>query len=153
MPPTAIWVQADPMVLPDMTDASGRTRRLVVGAGKDLNIYLADRDAMGKFNPSGNQNIYQELPKAMKHNFSRPIPAYFNGRLYYASTDDTLREFRFQHARLVPEPATHTTLKFSYPGAIAKHFGKWAAGCNCLGCGECRRLGYEERKPGSSLRV
>jgi outer membrane protein assembly factor BamB len=106
-----------PMVLPDMTDASGRTRRLVVGAGKDLNIYLADRDAMGKFNPSGNQNIYQELPKAMKHNFSRPIPAYFNGWLYYASTDDTLREFRFQHARLIPEPAAHTNLKFSYPGA------------------------------------
>jgi hypothetical protein len=105
-----------PMVLPDVRDASGHTRRLVVGAGKDLNIYLANRDAMGKFNPRGNQNIYQELPKAMKHSFSRPIPAYFNDRLYYASTDDTLREYRIQNARLVAEPVSQTALKFGYPG-------------------------------------
>jgi hypothetical protein len=105
-----------PMVLPDMTDASGRIRRLAVGAGKDLNIYLVNCDAMGKFNPRGNQNIYQELPHAMKHSFSRPIPAYFNGRLYYASTDDTLREYRLQNARLVAEPVSQTALKFGYPG-------------------------------------
>ncbi|HEY1949158.1 MAG TPA: PQQ-binding-like beta-propeller repeat protein [Bryobacteraceae bacterium] len=106
-----------PLVLPEMKDASGRTWRLVVGAGKDLNIYLANRVAMGKFNPRGNLDIYQELSQAMKHNFSRPIPAYFNGRLYYASTDDTLREFRFQNARLLPEPASHTASIFGYPGA------------------------------------
>ena len=106
-----------PMVLPDMRDASGKTRRLVVGAGKDLNIYLANRDAMGKFNPSSNRNIYQELPHVMQHNFSRPIPAYFNGRLYYASTDDTLREFRFRNARLIAEPVSRTALTFGYPGA------------------------------------
>jgi outer membrane protein assembly factor BamB len=106
-----------PLILPEMKDASGRIWRLVVGAGKDLNIYLANRNAMGKFNPRGNQNIYQELPQAMKHNFSRPIPAYFNGRLYYASTEDTLREFRFQNARLIAEPESQTTLKFVYPGA------------------------------------
>jgi outer membrane protein assembly factor BamB len=106
-----------PMVLPDMTDAAGRTRRLAVGAGKDLNIYLVDRNAMGKFDRDGNQNIYQEAPRAMKHNFSRPIPAYFSGRLYYASTEDTLREFRFQNARLVAEPVSQSALKFIYPGA------------------------------------
>ncbi|HEX4230857.1 MAG TPA: hypothetical protein VHZ07_19420 [Bryobacteraceae bacterium] len=105
-----------PMVLPDMTDASGRIQRLAVGAGKDLNIYLVNRDAMGKFNPHGNQNVYQELRKAMKHSFSRPIPAYFSGRLYYASTDDTLREYRLQNARLVAEPVSQTALKFGYPG-------------------------------------
>jgi outer membrane protein assembly factor BamB len=114
-----------PMVLPDMKDASGKTRRLVVGAGKDLNIYLADRDAMGKFNLGGNQNIYQELPQAMKNNFSRPIPgrtprpipAYFDGRIYYASTEDTLREYRFHNARLIAEPTSHTIFDFPYPGA------------------------------------
>lgn len=106
-----------PVVLPEMKDVSGKTWRLVIGAGKDLNIYLANRDAMGKFDPGGNQNIYQELPHAMKHNFSRPIPAYFNGGLYYASTEDTLREFRFQNARLIAEPVSETDLKFVYPGA------------------------------------
>jgi outer membrane protein assembly factor BamB len=105
-----------PVVLPDMTDASGHTRRLVVGAGKDLSIYLANREAMGKFDARGNQNIYQELPRVMKHRPRELSPAYFNGRLYYASTDDTLREFRFQNARLIAEPISQTTLKFPYPG-------------------------------------
>jgi outer membrane protein assembly factor BamB len=104
-----------PVVLPDMRDASGETRRLVVGAGKDLNIYLLSRDAMGKFNAREN-HVYQEVPHAMKHGFSRPIPAYFNGRLYYASTEDTLREYRLQNARLISEPASQTALKFGYPG-------------------------------------
>ena len=105
-----------PMVLPDTKDDSGKIRRLVVGAGKDLNIYLLNREAMGKFDSHVN-NVYQELPQAMKHNFSRPIPAYFDGRIYYASTDDTLREYRLQTARLIAEPASKTTLRFAYPGA------------------------------------
>ncbi|HEX5413532.1 MAG TPA: pyrrolo-quinoline quinone [Terriglobia bacterium] len=106
-----------PLVLPPMKDDSGKRRHLVVGAGKDLSIYIANRDNMGKFSPRGNQNIYQEVPHAMKHAFSRPIPAYFDGRLYYASTDDSLREYRFQNARLVGQPVSETALRFGYPGA------------------------------------
>lgn len=111
-----------PLVLPPMRDASGKTWHLAVGAGKDRNIYLVNRDDMGKFNSHGNQNIYQELPLVMKHSFPRPfcclrpIPAYFSGRIYYASTDDTLREYRLQSARLVVEPVSQTPLKFGYPG-------------------------------------
>lgn len=105
-----------PLVLPDMQDASGTTRRLVVGAGKDLSIYLLDRDKMGRFT-TGRNNIYQEVPKAMQHEYSRTIPAYFNGALYYASTDDTLRRYQFQNARLIPEPVSKTALTFIYPGA------------------------------------
>jgi outer membrane protein assembly factor BamB len=106
-----------PVVLPDMTDASGHLRRLVVGAGKDLSIYLADREAMGKFDARGNQNIYQELPHVMKHRPRELSPAYFNGRLYYASNEETLREFRFQNARLIAEPTSQTKMNFVYPGA------------------------------------
>lgn len=105
-----------PLVLPDMRDASGKLRRLVVGAGKDLNIYLLDRDAMGKFNPKAN-DIYQELPKAFQHQFARPIPAYFNGSLYYVTTEDPMRQYRFQDARLLPRPVSRTSLNFVYPGA------------------------------------
>ena len=106
-----------PMVLPDMKDAGGKTWRLAVGAGKDLSIYLVNRNAMGKFSKQGNQAVYQELPHILKHQYSRPIPAYYNGRLYYASTEDTLREFRFENARLITEPESHTSLTFVYPGA------------------------------------
>jgi len=106
-----------PMVLPDMKDATGKTWRLAVGAGKDLCIYVVNRDAMGRFSKLGNQAVYQELPHVMQHQYARPIPAFYNGRLYYASTEDTLREFRFENARLIAEPESHTSLTFVYPGA------------------------------------
>ena len=63
-----------PVVLPEMKDASGKPRRLVAAAAKDRNIYLLDRNAMGKFNPQGNQNIYQELRQALKGAVYRANP-------------------------------------------------------------------------------
>jgi len=107
-----------PVVLPDMTDASGKTRRLAVGSGKDRNIYLVNREAMGKFNPQGNQNIYQELPKALKGERFRGAPAYFDRRLYFGSVNDSMREFRFIDARLRAEPVSITAAQFGYPGAM-----------------------------------
>ncbi len=38
------------VLLPDMTDASGAVRHLMIGSGKDGNIYLLDRDNLGQFN-------------------------------------------------------------------------------------------------------
>ena len=107
-----------PVVLPPMYDAAGTIRRLVVGAGKDRNIYLLDRDAMGKFNPKGNQNIYQEIEKALKGVRYRGAPVYFDGGLYFGSVDDCIREFRFVNARLLPDPVSRTTTVFVYPGAM-----------------------------------
>src|ERR1700728_748677 len=107
-----------PVVLPEMKDASGNSRRLAVGIGKDRNIYLVNREAMGKFNPQGNQNIYQELPKALKGDRYRGAPVYFNGRLYGASVNDAILEFRLVNSRLVGEPVSRTTTKYAYPGAM-----------------------------------
>ena len=39
------------MIVPNFKDSSGVLHELVVGAGKDSNIYLANRTNMGKFNP------------------------------------------------------------------------------------------------------
>lgn len=102
------------LVLPDMKDASGRILHLAVGAGKDRNIYLVNRDHMGRFNPRNNNNIYQELPKALGgEEFA--MPAYFNGKLYYGAVNDHLRVFQFKEARLLPEPVSETITKFVYP--------------------------------------
>ena len=46
------------LVLPDQTDGAGTVWHLAVGAGKDGNLYLVNRDSMGKFS-SSNNNIYQ----------------------------------------------------------------------------------------------
>ena len=105
-----------PMVLPPMKDASGKTWRLAVGAGKDRNIYLVNREVMGKFSPKGNQEIYQEIYHGLGgREFASP--AYFDGRLYYGSVNDVIREFRFANARLVPKPVSRTATSFVYPGA------------------------------------
>jgi outer membrane protein assembly factor BamB len=107
-----------PVVLPDMTDAAGKTKHLAVGIGKDRNIYLVDRDAMGKFSPKGNDGIYQWIPQALKGERYRGAPVYFDGRLFAGSVNDAMVEFRFSQARIAAEPASRTATKFAYPGAM-----------------------------------
>jgi len=103
------------LVLPDMTDANGVTRHLVVGAGKDQTLYLADRDNMGKFNPQAD-SIYQEIPSGLPGGIFG-MPAYFNGRLYYGPSGHNLIAFQFSNAKLQTTPVSSTSAAFGYPGA------------------------------------
>ena len=105
------------VVLPDMVDASGTTRHLAVGAGKDSNIYLVDRDNLGKFIPgvSSNSYIYQELVGALPGGVWATA-AYFNGAIYYGPVGGALRRFTFSQARLDQVPAAMTSTVFGYPG-------------------------------------
>jgi len=102
------------LVLPDLNDSTGKARHLAVGAGKDGNIYLVDRDAMGGFNPNSN-NIYQQVSKAIAGVFS--MPAYFNNTLYYGAVGDKIKAFAIGQARLATAPSSLTSRKFPYPGA------------------------------------
>jgi outer membrane protein assembly factor BamB len=104
------------MLLPDMRDSAGRVRHLAVGAGKDANIYLVDRDHMGHFDPAGNSNIYQELVGGLPgQEFA--MPAYFNDTLYYGAVGSPIIALRFSQARLVAKPSSATATSFEYPGA------------------------------------
>jgi Abnormal spindle-like microcephaly-assoc'd, ASPM-SPD-2-Hydin/PQQ enzyme repeat len=104
------------MVLPDLTDALGRTQHLAVGAGKDGVLYLVNRDNMGKFNANNNDAIYQGLPGALAGpEFS--MPAYFNNKIYYGAVNDSIRAFAFVAAKLLATPASQTSHIFPYPGA------------------------------------
>jgi len=88
------------LLLPDQTDANGGVHHLVVGAGKDGNIYLADRDNMGKFNAATNpedSNVYQQITGQLSGVFSSP--AYFNGTLYYGSVGSPLKAFAMVDAK------------------------------------------------------
>jgi PQQ enzyme-like repeat protein len=103
------------MVLPDLTDSSGGTRHLAVGAGKDAHIYVVDRDSMGKFSPNAN-NIYQDLQGALAGAVFAS-PAYFNNTLYYGAVGDTIKAFAISNAQVASTPASHTSNSFPYPGA------------------------------------
>jgi hypothetical protein len=103
------------LVLPDLTDGAGHTAHLAVGAGKDSNIYLVNRDAMGKFNTNSN-NVYQELAGALPGGvFS--MPAYFNSTVYYGAVSNPIKAFTIANAKLSTAPAFQTSNTFPYPGA------------------------------------
>jgi hypothetical protein len=103
------------LVLPDLNDSTGKARHLAVGAGKDGNIYLVDRDAMGGFNPNSN-NIYQQVSGALSGGvFS--MPAYFNNTLYYGAVGDRVKAFAINQARLATTPGSRSSHSFPYPGA------------------------------------
>jgi hypothetical protein len=104
------------MLLPDLTDAGGATRHLAVGAGKDTNLYVVDRDNMGKFSPSSNSAIYQEVPGGL----GGPVfsmPAFFNNTVYYAAVGDHLRAFPVTQARLATASTAQSANTFGFPGA------------------------------------
>lgn len=103
------------LVLPDVTDSRGQTHQLAVGAGKDRVIYVVDRNAMGKFNPSAD-NIYQEIPGAFTDAvFSKP--AYFNNTVYYGAVGNTIKAFPISNAKLAATESSKTGNAFPYPGA------------------------------------
>jgi hypothetical protein len=103
------------LVLPDLTDGSGNTVHLAVGAGKDSNLYVVNRDSMGKFN-SSNSTIYQELPGQLPGGVFA-MPAYFNGTVYYGSVGNPIQAFTITNAKLSTSATAHTATNFGYPGA------------------------------------
>jgi hypothetical protein len=104
------------MVLPDLNDGAGRTVHLAVGAGKDGNLYVVNRDAMGKFNPNSNSGVYQQLSGALPGGVFA-MPAYFNNTVYYGSVGSPIQAFPITNAMLSTSATAHTANSFGYPGA------------------------------------
>jgi hypothetical protein len=104
-----------PLLLPDLTDATGTTRHLAVGSGKDAIIYVLDRDNMGKFN-AAQDNIYQQIGGQLAGGVWAK-PSYFNGTVYYGAVGDTLKAFPVTNAKLATTPASQSSTQFPYPGA------------------------------------
>jgi hypothetical protein len=111
-----------PMVL-DIVDSRGITHHLLSEAGKDSNLYLLDRDNLGKFH-SSNQ-IYQELNGIFPGGVWSS-PAYFNGSIYQGGGPEggarPLLQLKFDFTNpnkplLKSTPASSTALQFGYPGA------------------------------------
>jgi hypothetical protein len=103
------------MLLPDLTDSTNTVRHLVIGAGKDGNIYLVNRDSMGKFNPAGNSQIWQQVSGVLPSGIWS-TPAYFNGTVYYGDSGGTLKAFTISGAKLVATPQSQSATQFAYPG-------------------------------------
>lgn len=105
------------MVLPDLTNGTGQPMHLAVGAGKDGNLYVVNRDSMGKFNASNNNgNVYQLLAGALP-GAVYSAPAYFNNTVYYGSVGSPIQAFKITNAKLSASATAQTGNSFGYPGA------------------------------------
>ena len=103
------------MVLPDLNYGTAGTLNLAVGAGKDGNLYVVNRNNMGKWNANSN-NVYQELAGAVS-NGVWGVPAYFNSTVYYCDQGSTLKSFSISNGKLATTPV-HTGASFTYPGVL-----------------------------------
>ena len=100
-----------PLLLPDQ---SVGPRHLLVSAGKGQTVYLIDRDNMGQFNTSNNNQIVQSFC-CLGSLFG--TPAYFENTVYFLGAGDVLRAFSLSNGKLVTPPASHSTTAFGFPGA------------------------------------
>jgi hypothetical protein len=103
------------LLLPNLKDSSNNIWQLAAGAGKDGNLYLVNRNAMGKFNPNTN-NIYQELAGVLPGGLWS-MPAYANGKLYFGPVNSPLLAFQFKNAKLLSAAVAQSSNSFGYPGA------------------------------------
>jgi hypothetical protein len=103
------------MVLPDLTYGTAGVLNLAVGAGKDGNLYVVNRNSLGKFSLTANQ-VYQELARALPNGIWG-VPAYFNNTVYYCDVNGTLKSFSISNGKLSTTPV-HTAASFTYPGVL-----------------------------------
>jgi len=113
------------MLLPNFTDTKGTGRYLAVAAGKDGNLYVADRTHMGHYDSANDGTIYQQLTGALPGGVWGS-PAYFNNHVYYGSVNSNLRSFSIVDAKLVSSPVQITAITFPYPGTTPS-ISAWGA--------------------------
>ena len=97
-----------PLLLPDQP---GKYRHLLLQPTKDSTIYVIDRDQMGKFHRDTDDLV--EIIHIGGGGYG--AMAYWNGRAYFAASDDYLRAYTIKNGQLTP--AESSAVKFANPGA------------------------------------
>lgn len=103
------------LLLPDLVDANGKTRHLAVGSGKDKNIYVIDRDNMGKYDPANDGTIYQQITSGLGGGEFGAF-VWFNNTVYTGAVGDSIRAFPVSSALLATTPSSKTSHTFGFPG-------------------------------------
>jgi uncharacterized repeat protein (TIGR03806 family) len=95
-----------PCLLPDSAGSAAHPH-LMVGSGKDGNIYLVDRDNMGHYSSTANVNL-QTLNGAIAGSYG--TPAYFNNWIYYQSSGDVMKAFGITNGVMTTSPVSKSTV-------------------------------------------
>ncbi len=103
------------LLLPDLANGSGQTLHLATSAGKDGNLYVLNRDALGK-SSSDDQNLYQKLVGVLPRGIWS-TPAYFNNTIYFGPVFSPIRALSIGDAKISANSVAQTPNTFGYPGA------------------------------------
>lgn len=100
-----------PLLLPDQP---GAHPHLLITGDKAGNVYLIDRDRMGKYHAADNHHAVQTLQvKGGCYGAS----AYWNEHVFISCSDDFLKDFKLNDGRLSANPVTQSSKQFGNPGA------------------------------------
>ena len=100
------------LLLPDQTTGPAH---LAVTAGKDGVIYLVNRDKMGGYNPSNDDQIVQALSGALASGVWA-VPAFFNNTMYLSAQFDFLKGFTLSSGQFPSTANIETPVAFGFPG-------------------------------------
>jgi hypothetical protein len=110
------------VVLPDSFGSAAHPH-LIAAVGKEGVIYLADRDGLGRYNPSGNLNL-QTLAVGSGLNGNCNLycgffstPAVWNGTVYLAAQSDALKAFKFSGGLIGSSASSQSAELYKFPGA------------------------------------
>ena len=142
--PTAISARAARWCCPTSSTRRAATRHLAVGAGKDAHIYVVDRDSMGKWNASSNQN-YQDITGALSA--ARVLDArVLQQHAVLRRRGRQLKAFSDRERPLSSDVRVSTARgSFAYPGTTPA--------ISASGTANGDRLGRREQESGRAARV
>ncbi len=100
-----------PLLVPN---AATTPQQLMLGTGKDGILYLVNRNNMGQFNPSDNNQIVQSIPGAALNGLWGN-PAYWNMEVYIWGLKDVLKSFSLGRGLLSLAPIAEATQVSTYP--------------------------------------
>jgi len=95
-----------------LLDQPGAIPHLLIAAAKTGTIFVVNRDNMGHFRSGNDTQIVQSLVGILPNgtleegNFS--APAFFNGYVYFAAVNDTLKAFQLSNGLLSNGPTSHS---------------------------------------------
>jgi hypothetical protein len=99
------------------TQSGAAAPSLVIVGGKDGKLYVINRNNMGKFNPSANNDVQTlQLGNPEPTNGLFATPAALGTSLYIGEINEPLERFIFSSGLLSTAPAASTSHVFLYPG-------------------------------------
>ena len=115
-----------------LTNQPGTTPNELIGSDKTGNIYVINRDLMGKYDPSGDHAV-QELQGVLidanatvvEENGSYETPAVFNNIVYFHGANDVMKTFTLSNGTLSTTPAASSNSIYEFPSDNPGGLRQW----------------------------